>query len=92
MAWFISATVRDFLRNTQRVVTVVIYAVAMKELKEEKMMLMRHRFHEFENSQHRFDESQSWVLFRDYVVPEEWGGMPPKWDRVFSKGFLMRTN
>ena len=88
----IYATVRDFLRNTQRVVTVVIYAVVVKELKEEKMMLMRHRFHEFENSQHRFDESQSWVLFRDYVVPEEWGGMPPKWDRVFSKGFLMRTN
>ena len=87
----IYATVRDFLRNTQRVVTVVIYAVVVKQLKEEKMMLMRHRFHEFENFQHRFDKSQSWVLFRDYVVPEEWGGMPPKWDRVFSKGFLMRT-
>ena len=42
------ATVREFLRNTKRVVTVVIYAVVLKELKEEKMMLMRHRFREFE--------------------------------------------
>jgi len=87
----IYATVREFLRNTKRVVTVVIYAVVVKELKEEKMMLMRHRFHEFENAGHRFDQSQNWVLFRDYEVPEEWGGMPPKWHRILSKGFLMRT-
>jgi hypothetical protein len=87
----IYATVREFLRNTARVVTVVIYAVVVKELKEEKMMLMRHRFHEFENPAHRFDRSQNWVLFRDYTVPEEWGGMPPKWRRILSKGFLMRT-
>jgi hypothetical protein len=87
----IYATVGEFLRNTKRVVTVVIYAVVVKELKEEKMMLMRHRFHEFENAGHRFDRGQSWVLFRDYNVPEEWGGMPPKWHRILSKGFLMRT-
>jgi hypothetical protein len=87
----IYATVRDFLRNTKRVVTVVIYAVVVKELKEKKMMLMRHRFHEFENADHRFDRSNSWVLFRDYKVPEEWGGMPPKWHRILSQGFLMRT-
>ena len=87
----IYATVREFLRNTKRVVTVVIYAVVLKELKEEKMMLMRHRFREFENTAHRFDRSRNWVLFRDYEVPEEWGGMPPKWHRIFSKGFLMRT-
>jgi len=87
----IYATVGDFLRNTKRVVTVVIYAVVVKELKEEKMMLMRHQFHEFSNPDHRFDQSQSWVLFRDYKVPDEWGGMPPKWHRIISKGFLMRT-
>jgi hypothetical protein len=88
----IYAAVGDFLRNTKRVVTVVIYAIVVKELKEEKMTLMRHRFHEFENGVHRFDQSKSWALFRDYEVPEEWGGMPPKWHRILSKGFLMRTN
>jgi hypothetical protein len=87
----IYATVRDFLRNTKRVVSVVVYTVVVIELKADKMMLMRHRFHEFENPDHRFDRSKSWVLFRDYQVPEEWGGMPPKWHRIFSKGFLMRN-
>ncbi len=87
----IYATVREFLRNTMRVVTVGIYVVVVKELKEEKMMLMRHRFREFENAGHRFDRSYNWVLFRDYKVPEEWGGMPPNWHRILSKGFLMRT-
>jgi hypothetical protein len=87
----IYATVGEFLRNTKRVVTVVIYAIVVTELKEENMMLMRHRFHEIENTGHRFDRSQNWVLFRNYNVPEEWGGMPPKWHRILSKGFLMRT-
>ncbi len=87
----IYTTVGGFLRNTKRVVTVVVYAVVVKELKEEKMMLMRHRFHEFENPDHRFDRGKSWVLFRDYEVPDKWGGMPPKWHRILSKGFLMRT-
>lgn len=86
------ATVRDFLRNTKRVVSVVVYAVVVIALKAEKMMLMRHRFHEFENPDHRFDRSKSWVLFRDYEVPDEWGGMPPKWKRILSKGFLLRTS
>ena len=68
----------------------MIYTVVVRELKEQKMMLMRHRFREFENPQHQFDTSKSWVLFRDYKVPEEWGGMPPKWHRTFSKGLIMR--
>jgi hypothetical protein len=88
----IYTTVHDFLRNTKRVVSVVVYAVVVIELKAQKMMLMSHRFHEFENPEHRFDQSKSGVLFKDYVVPDEWGGMPPKWHRIFSKGFLMRTS
>jgi hypothetical protein len=88
----IVATVKDFLRNTQRVVTVVVYTVVMIQLEGQAMMLMRHRFQEFENPNHRFDRSKSWALFRDYKVPEEWGGMPPKWHRILSKGFLLRTN
>jgi hypothetical protein len=86
----IYATVGEFLRNTERVVSVVIYAVVVRELKEQQMMLMRHRFHEFDNPRHRFDASKSWVLFRDYKVPEQWGGMPPKWHRVFSDSLIMR--
>jgi hypothetical protein len=60
----------------------------MIELKDRRMMLMRHRFQEFDNLGHRFDRSKGWLLFRDYQVPKEWGGMPPKWHRIFSQGFL----
>jgi len=84
----IAETVRGFLRNTQRIVSVVVYAVVTIELKDRKMMLFRHRFQEFDNPGQRFDRSKGWVLFRDYEVPKEWGGMPPKWHRIFSQGFL----
>ncbi len=86
----IYAVVEDFLRNTGRVVSVVVYATVVTELPAQQMMLMRHRFHEFLNSAHRFDTAQSWALFKDFKVPEEWGGMHPKWVRVFSQGFIMR--
>jgi hypothetical protein len=84
----VAETVRGFLRNTQRIVSVVVYAVVVIELKDRQMMLMRHRFQEFDNPAHRFDRSKGWLLFRDYQVPEDWGGMPPKWHRIFSAGFL----
>jgi hypothetical protein len=86
----IYAAVKEFLYNTKRIVSVVVYATVMMEVTEQKMTLMRHRFHEFLNSSHRFDTSKIWGLFKDYKVPEEWGGMPPKWVRVFSQGFIMR--
>lgn len=86
----IYATVRGFMRNTKRVVSIVVYAVVVIELKDKAMMLFRHRFQEFDSDRHRFDTSKKWTLFMDYKVPEEWGGMPPKWHRIFSKGFLMR--
>lgn len=85
----VHAVVRGFVGNTKRVVSVV-YAVVVIELKDKEMMLFRHRFNEFDNKQHRFETSKSWTLFKGYKVPEEWGGMPPKWHRIFSKGFLMR--
>jgi hypothetical protein len=84
------AVIEGFLRNTERIISVVVYATVMVELAEQKMMLMRHRFHEFLNASHRFDLTKSWALFKDYKVPEEWGGMHPKWVRVFSQGFIMR--
>jgi hypothetical protein len=84
------SVVKGFLHNTRRIVSVVVYATAMIELAEQKKMLMRHRFHEFLNDSHRFDLTKNWALFKDYKVPEEWGGMHPKWVRVFSEGFIMR--
>jgi hypothetical protein len=68
------------------------YATVVMELAEQKMMLMRHRFNEFLNASHRFDKTKSWALFKDYKVPEEWGGMHPKWVRVFCKALLCRTS
>jgi hypothetical protein len=85
----ISSVVEGFLRNTERIVSVVIHATYTIELAEQKMILLGHRFHEFLNASHRFDRAKSWALFKDYRVPEEWGGMPPKWKRVFSQGFIM---
>jgi hypothetical protein len=73
-----------------RIVSVVVYATVTLELAEQKMMLLGHRFHEFLNASHRFDRGKSWALFKDYKVPEEWGGVHPKWKRVFSQGFIMR--
>jgi hypothetical protein len=86
------AVVRDFLRNTGRIVSVVVYATHVMELEAGKMVLMRHRFNEFPNETHRFDRTKNWSLFKDYKVPEEWGGAHPKWTRVFSQGFIMRQN
>jgi hypothetical protein len=86
----IYAVVEDFLRNTGRVVSVVVYATVVTELPAQQMMMMRHRFHEFLNSAPRFDTAKSWALFKDFKVPEEWRGMHPKWVRVFSQGFIMR--
>lgn len=86
----IYAVVREFLRTTERIVSVVVYATVTIELPGKQMMLMRHRFNEFMNEKHRFDMSKSWALFKDFQVPDEWGGMPPNWQRVFSQGFIMR--
>jgi hypothetical protein len=84
----IAETVCGFLRNTGRILSVVIYAVVVIDLRDRQMMLLRHRFQEFDNPGHKFDRSKGWLLFRDYQVPKEWGGMPPKWHRIFSQGFL----
>lgn len=84
------SVIKDFLRNTGRIVSVVVYATHVIELAADRMMLLRHRFNEFLNSTHRFDRTKNWALFKDYKVPEDWGGAHPKWVRVFSQGFIMR--
>src|SRR6266403_255194 len=62
------AVVEDFLRNTGRVVSVVVYATVVMELPAQQMMLMRHRFHEALNPAHRFETAKSWALFKDFKV------------------------
>jgi hypothetical protein len=84
--------VEGFLQRTERIVLVVVYATVAMELVDQKMTLHRHRFREFLNASHRFDKSKGWALFKDYKVPEEWGGMNPKWVRVFSQASSCATN
>jgi hypothetical protein len=86
----VDAVVDGFLRQTERIVSVVVYATFAIDLAKQKTILLRHPFHEYLNASHRFDKTKNWALFRDHKVPEEWGGMPPKWIRVFSHGFIMR--
>jgi hypothetical protein len=86
----IHAVADGFLRNTGRIVSVVVYATAVIELKQQAVMLMRHRFNEFVNGSHRFEMNRNWAIFRDDKVPEERGGAHPKWTRLFSQGFIMR--
>ena len=82
--------VKGFLRNSGRVVSVILYAIAVSAMSEGALVLMRHRFDELPNPSHRFEMAKNWTLFRDYKIPLEWGGMHPKWVRVVSKGFLFR--
>jgi hypothetical protein len=69
------AVVEDFLRQTERIVSVVPYASVVEEWKERGMLRNRHQFREFDNPRHRFDQGKSWVLFRDFEVPPDWKGM-----------------
>jgi hypothetical protein len=80
--------VNGFERNTRRVVSVVLYTIAVSALHDRAITLMRHRFLEYPNTSHRFDTLKRWTLFKDYEVSREWGGMHPKWVRVLSEGFL----
>jgi hypothetical protein len=72
--------------------TRVGYTTAMSALQDQAMMLIRHRFLEYANASHRFDMAKNWALFKNYTVPEDWGGAHPKWTRVFSRGFLLKTS
>jgi hypothetical protein len=87
----ISAVVAGFLRNTGRIVSVVVYTTAAMEAAEQKTLL-RHRFDEFASGSHRFDMTKRWTLFRDFKVPEGWRETHPKWVPVFSERFTMRDN
>jgi hypothetical protein len=75
---------REFLRRTERVVSIVLYVslfiVGPNQLRQ------RHLLEEMENAKHRFDQTKSWIVFKPRELPANWTGMPPKWVRVFTLG------
>jgi hypothetical protein len=89
----ICLVIERFLRpeNTQRIVSVVVYTTAAMETAEQKT-LHRHRFNEFPGLEHRFDLTKSWMLFKNFKVPEGWREKHPKWVPVFSERFTLRDN
>src|SRR3990167_5592670 len=87
-----TAIARDFLRQTKRIVLVVLYSSVLILRKEEKMIWMRHLHREVENPEHRFDRTKSWLLFQHFDVRPEWQGMPPKWHRIFTKGSVREVS
>jgi len=76
----------DFLRNTKRVVLVALYCSVQSPAAGQQLMVLRHLQEEVESTNHRFDRTRSWRLFKGFQVPAGWNGMPPKWHRIFSKG------
>jgi hypothetical protein len=82
----LARTGRDFLRQTERIVLVVFYCSVHFLLKGQELVAIRHLVEEIENPKHRFDGGKDWRLFRSFKVPREWNGMPPKWQRIFSRG------
>ncbi len=76
----------DFLRQTERAVLVVLYCSVQFPVKGQQLIAMRHLQDEVENPKHRFDMTKSWRLFKGLKVPAGWNGMPPKWQRIFSRG------
>ena len=75
-----------FLRNTKRIVLVTLYCSVQFPAPGQQLMVLRHLQEEVENSNHRFDMTKSWRLFKGFRVPVGWNGMPPKWHRILSKG------
>ncbi len=72
---------RDFLRNTDRVVSIKFYVSHLSTVGGVVRHL--HAFRELTNEASRFHSGRNWNLFTNYYVPPSWNGMPPKWQRIF---------
>jgi hypothetical protein len=72
---------QDFLRNTDRVVSIKFYVSFLDTVNG--MVRHRHAFREITNEASRFHGGRNWGIFADYEVPASWNGMPPKWQRIF---------
>lgn len=53
-----------FLRNTKRIVLVTLYCSVQFPAPGQQLMVLRHLQEEVENSNHRFDMTKSWRLFK----------------------------
>jgi hypothetical protein len=76
----------EFLRQTERIVLIALYCAVQFPVQGQQLTVMRHLQEEIENPKHRFDMTKSWRLFKGFQVPAKWNGMPPKWQRIFSRG------
>jgi len=76
-----TAVVNKFLANTDRIISVKFY-VSHLEIAN-GMVHHRHGIKELTNFASLFHEGRDWDLFTGHVVPTEWNGMPPKWQRLF---------
>jgi hypothetical protein len=70
----------DFLRNTDRVVSIKFYA---SHLETTNQVQHRHAFREITNHNSQFHSGRNWDLFTKPGVPQGWNGMPPKWQRLW---------
>jgi hypothetical protein len=71
---------RDFLRTTRRVVSVKYYASPITFL--DGSFKVQHAFKEISNLMTDFGLFIDWDIFRMNVMPPEWNGMPPWWQRI----------
>jgi hypothetical protein len=81
MAAALVAVGREFLQNTNRVVSIKFYVSVLQTING--MVLHRHALREITNEKSEFHEGKEWDLFANYYVPPSWNGMPPKWQRIF---------
>lgn len=71
----------EFLRNTQRVVSIKYY-VAPLQFREGRMS-HTHAFMEITNPEHKFNKSNNWALMQNWKPPSGyWNSMPPWWVRL----------
>jgi hypothetical protein len=74
------AVARDFLRTTRRVVSVKYYTAPFMFI--DGALRIQHAFKEISNPATDFGKFQDWDIFRMNVLPPEWNGMPPWWQRI----------
>jgi hypothetical protein len=70
----------DFLRTTQRIVSVKYYAAPLSFMNG--ILAIHHAFMEISNPITDFGNDQNWDIFRRHILPPEWNGMPPWWQRI----------
>ena len=79
----ITTVVDAFLRGTGRIVAVTIYAPIVDILTDSPLIRTRHRFEEYANPKHRFNQSHDWLLFKNFKVADDQQGAPNHWVRLF---------